>query len=123
MIKLVDEINKLLTPRQANAGTKNQKKECPGCGVKVPIYQGRYPGHCPGCNMEFGESISEKIIAMNLSELEDTLRNISIALQKMAGKERDSEMKKLLTKASSLSGSAFVQVSDARKRSDEIATS
>lgn len=51
-MKLVDEINKLLTPRSANASSKKMKSDCPSCGVKLPIYQGRYPNNCPGCDIK-----------------------------------------------------------------------
>lgn len=62
-MKLVDEINKLLSPRQANAGSKNQKQDCPQCGTKLPKYVGQYPNNCPGCNTEFGEAV------MNISDV------------------------------------------------------
>lgn len=52
-MKLCDELEKLLNPRQANANSKSLKKECPMCGVKVPISKGRYPNNCPGCGKEF----------------------------------------------------------------------
>ena len=49
-MKLVNEIEKLLLPRVANSSSKKQKSDCPNCGMKLPIYKGRYPNNCPGCN-------------------------------------------------------------------------
>ena len=62
-MKLVDQVNefglpgdalatggnKLAIPRIANASSKRKRDECPQYGMKIPIYQGRYPCSCPGC--------------------------------------------------------------------------
>lgn len=57
-MKLVDEVN-LLSPRIANASSKRMKSECPECGMKLPIYQGRYPESCPGCSCEFNRGTND----------------------------------------------------------------
>ena len=39
-----------MTPGVLNALNRNRKRDvCNSCGFPLPIYPGRYPSKCPGC--------------------------------------------------------------------------
>lgn len=40
------------------------KKQCPGCGLVIPRYPGRYPKYCPNCKRDFSMKDDEVVEAL-----------------------------------------------------------
>jgi hypothetical protein len=50
-----------ITPGMMRA-FRRRKRDCPHCGLIVPIYRGRYPLRCPNCRRPWDEPIPEAIV-------------------------------------------------------------